>query len=90
MKLIAALLLFLLAGCAGLSGQMSPEQMAQNVKDKNAVAGCTTGTGPWGKVTAVYVDTNKINDNQSVSVDAECKVLVTGTKSPPAPIVVKP
>lgn len=81
MRIIAAIVLLLITGCAGL-GQMSPEQMAQNVKDKNAVAGCTTGTGPWGKVTAVYVDTNKINDNQSVKVDAECKVEVTGTKGP--------
>lgn len=76
----AALLLLLLAGCAS----MSPEQLAQNAKDKNAVVACGNGTGPWGKVTTVYVDTNKVNDNNSVTVDSECKVTVTGTKSVPA------
>lgn len=70
-----------LAGCS----TMSPEQMAQNAKDKNAVVACGVGSGPWGKVTTVYIDTNKINDNNAVSVDGECKVSVTGTKSP-APV----
>lgn len=81
----AILLPFLLAGCAGLGSSMSPEQMAQNAKDKNAVVACGSGSGPWGRVVTVYVDTNKINDNNSVSVDAECKVSVTGTKSQGAP-----
>ncbi len=70
-------LVLLISGCAS----MNPEQLAANAKDKNAIAACGTGTGPWGKVTTVYVDTNKINDNQSVSVDAECKVNVTGSKA---------
>jgi predicted lipoprotein len=69
------------AGCAS----MSPEQMAASVKDKNAVVACGNGSGPWGKVTTVYVDTNKINDNNTVSVDSECKVTVTGTKGAAAP-----
>lgn len=71
-------------GCASMGGAMSPEQMAVNVKDKNAVVACGAGTGPWGKVMTVYVDTNKINDNNSVTVDDSCKVSVTGTKSVPA------
>jgi hypothetical protein len=79
------LLIVLLAGCAAMTSSMSPEQMAQHAKDKNAVVACGNGTGPWGKVTTVYVDTNKINDNNSVSVDSECKVSVTGTKAVPAP-----
>lgn len=74
-----AVLLFL-CGCAS----MSPEQMAQNVKDKNAIVGCTYGLGIYGQGGAVYVDTNKINDNQSISVDEKCKVNVTGTKAVPA------
>lgn len=67
-----------LAGCA----TMSPEQMAQNAKDKNAVIACVTGSGPWGKATTVYVDTNKLADNQGVSVDGECKVTATSSKAP--------
>lgn len=86
MKTIIAIFVTLaLAGCGALGGNsMSPEQMAQAVKDKNAVVGCTSGTGPWGKVGAVYVDTNKINDNNSVTVTADCTVTVTGTKAVPA------
>lgn len=89
MKILQTLLLLavamLLAGCMGLGQQpMSPEQMAQNVKDKNSVVGCTYGLGIHGQGGAVYVDTNKINDNQSVVVDEKCKVTVTGTKAAPA------
>lgn len=78
--LIFFLLAFVLAGCAAMTGTMSPEQMAQNSKDKNAVVGCGSGSGPWGKVTTVYVDTNKINDNNTVTVSGDCTVTVTGTR----------
>lgn len=64
-------------GCAS----MSPEQLAIAAKDKNAVVACGQGTGPWGKVVTVYVDTNRISDNNAVTVDGECKVSVTGTKA---------
>lgn len=67
----------LLTGCAS----MSPEQMAIQGKDKNAVVACGVGTGPWGKVTTVYIDANKIADNNSVTVNNECNVTVTGTKA---------
>jgi uncharacterized protein YceK len=80
MKTLSLFALLMLAGCAGIGSSMSPEQMAQNVKDKNAVVACGSGSGPWGRVVTVYVDTNKINDNNTVSVDSECKVNVTGTK----------
>ncbi len=73
----ALLLLPFLAACAA----MSPEQIAQTAKDKNAVVACGIGQGPWGRVATVYVDTNRIADNNSVTVDAECKVSVTGTKA---------
>ena len=72
----ALIILPLLAACAA----MSPEQLAQQAKDKNAVVACGQGSGPWGKVVTVYVDTNKINDNNTVTVDGECHVAVTGTK----------
>lgn len=72
-----------LSACAGLGGQaMSPEQISANAKDKNAVVACGNGSGPWGRVITVYVDTNKINDNQAVQVDENCKVNVIGTKRP--------
>lgn len=72
-----------LTGCAGFGGStMSPEAMAQNVKDKNAVVGCIFGTGLYGRGGAVYVDTNKLAPNTGVSVDGECKVTVTGTANP--------
>lgn len=72
-----------IAGCA--NAPMSPETMAQNAKQKNAVVGCVSGTGIYGRGTAVYVDTDKINDNQTVTVDQECKVSVTGNKATAAP-----
>lgn len=77
-----------LAGCAGQV--MSPEQIAANAKDRNAVAACGTGSGPWGKVTTVYVDMNKLGDNQAVSVDGECKVVATSNRAVAAPVPVKP
>lgn len=83
MKALLALPLIFLAGCGLLGSSMSPEQMAQNVKDKNAVVGCTYGLGVYGQGGAVYVDTNRIADNQAVTVDEKCKVSVTGTKSAP-------
>jgi hypothetical protein len=65
---------------------MSPEQMAQNVKDKNAVVGCTYGLGMYGQGGALYIDTNRIADNQTVTVDEKCKATITGSKAfPPAP-----
>lgn len=60
---------------------MSPEQMAQNTKDKNAVVGCAYGMGLYGQGGTVYIDTNKINDNQSVAVGEKCVTTVTGTKA---------
>ena len=85
MKILIALLP-LLAGCGLMGGgSMSPEQMAQNVKDKNAVVGCTYGLGMYGQGAGVYVDTNKINDNQTVTVGEKCVVTVTGTKAQAAP-----
>lgn len=78
MRHVVAVLVALLAleGCAA----MSPEQLASQAKDKNAVVACGQGTGPWGKVVTVYVDTNKINDNNTVTVTGECNIQVTGTK----------
>lgn len=76
----------LLAGCASA---MSPEQIAASAKDKNAVVACGNGAGPWGRVITVYVDTNKINDNQAVSVDSECKVNVMGSKAPQPQVPVR-
>lgn len=84
--IILAILCFLLAGCAA----MSPEQIAANAKDKNAVVACGQGSGPWGKVITVYVDTNKINDNNTVTIDGECHVSVTGTKAEKTTPAVKP
>lgn len=85
MKILSIVAAAMLVGCAGIGGAMSPEQMAQNAKDKNAVVACGQGSGPWGKVVTVYVDSNKINDNNTVSVSGECSVTVTGTKAEKAP-----
>lgn len=72
-----ALIALLLSGCAA----MSPEQLAAQAKDKNAIVACGVGSGPWGKVVTVFVDTNKIAEQQSVTVDDACKVSVTGGKA---------
>lgn len=77
MKIVSIAVVALLSACSS----MSPEQMAQNAKDKNAVVACGQGSGPWGKVVTVYVDTNKINDNNTVTITGECNVSVTGTKA---------
>lgn len=70
--------LILLSGCVA----MSPEQLAASAKDKNAVVACGKANGPWGQVITTYIDTNKINDNNSVTVEGECKVTVVGSKQP--------
>lgn len=87
MKAFLALPLLILAACATT---MSPEQMAQNTKDKNAVVGCTYGLGIYGQGGGVYVDTNRIADNQTVSVGEKCAVTVSGSKSQPSPAKLTP
>ena len=78
--IVAALLL---AGCATLPGnpsKMSPEQIKEAVKDKNANIGCGVINSPYGRGVAVYVTLDKaVVVNGSVVVDDQCKVTITNT-----------
>lgn len=82
MKHFFALLLTLpiLAGCPTLPAnpeKMSPEQLREWAKDKNANIACGVGHTPYGKVTALYVILDKgIVVNGTVTVDPECKVTI--------------
>ncbi len=60
MKLLLALPLLLLAGCAGFGmGGMDAEQIAAAAKDKSSAAGCTQYTGTGGQFSAMFVNNDR-------------------------------
>lgn len=85
MKAALLVLALALAGCSTLgANNMSAEQLTAAAKDKNASAVCATGTGPWGKVTSVFVNVDKASINSGqITVDSECKITVSTAKAAP-------
>lgn len=81
MKMFA--LALLLAGCGAIPANpssMSPEQLREWVKDKNANVACGVANTPYGRGVAVYVVLDKgIVIDGSVTVDSECKVTIINT-----------
>ena len=101
MKTIYVVLLALaVAGCAGMTGPpagtnatLTEGQMKAMVSDKNATAFCGVATGPWGKISTVYVVVdNRVIADGGFAVDDACKVMFTNTPQPRvvAPPVVRP
>lgn len=78
-----------LAGCASLPAnptEMSPEQLKEWVKDKNANISCGVINSPYGRGVAVYVVLDKgILIDGTVVVDDQCKVTITNTPKALAP-----
>lgn len=92
--IVASLLaLVSIVGCTSMPNTMTPEQIAQVVKDKNGISVCAvyTGTGGQGRVVVVNLDEYK-GVNGTVTVDPDCKTTVDTTTSykPAAPVAVKP
>ena len=88
MKIIVAVVAFLMAGCSMLTPQpnMDVAQLKAVAADKNASVVCSTIAGPWGtgKVVIVNMD-QRVIDTGGVNVDANCLVGITTTKVLPAP-----
>lgn len=85
MRMIA--LSMLLAGCASSGGtNMSPEQLAELVRDKNFSAVCSTVTGMGGQGKFVYVNVDKtVVTNGSITVAPDCTVTMANAPNPPKP-----
>lgn len=82
MRLILAVYLsFCLCACSVLPANpehMSPEQLTAWAKDKNANVACGVVNSPYGRGVATYVVLDKaVLFNGTVSVDSECKVIIT-------------
>lgn len=85
---IALPLAFLLAGCATQipadPSKMSAEQLNAWAKDKNANIACSTFKGVYGTGVVNYVVLDKgVVVNGTVTVDQECKVTITNSKTAP-------
>lgn len=76
------LLLIGLSGCASNQipynpSDMTADQLKAITADKQAVASCTTGIGPWGSVRTVIVQIDKsVVDDSNFQIDTDCKLQV--------------
>lgn len=93
MKLATILFLlwfaWMMEGCVAIPGnpeKMSPEQLREWARDRNANIACGVVNSPYGRGIATYVVLDKgVVFNGSVSVDPECKITVTNeTHAKPA------
>ena len=94
------LLALALAGCVSVPGnpeKMSPDQLREWARDKNANIACGVINSPYGRGIATYVVLDKgVVFNGSVSVDPECKITVTNETHPkpaaiqPVPVTIVP
>lgn len=80
--LIGLVLALLLTGCASMMNpyvDMSPEQISAAVKDKNLTAWCLVLNTPYGRgITSILnLDKAVLPAGSSISVDEQCKILVT-------------
>lgn len=75
-----------LSACAGIPGnpeKMSPEQLREWAKDKNANIACGIANTPYGKGVATYVVLDKaVIPNGTISVDDQCKITITNIVPP--------
>lgn len=82
------LLLALLTGCAGVPGdpaKMSAEQLKAAARDKNASVACWNGKTAAGNVTTIYVNTDQAPKlGSQVTVESDCRTIVTTTAEPAA------
>jgi len=80
-------MLILLMGCMTLPAdpaKMSPEQLREWAKDKNANIACGVFLSPYGKGVGTYIVLDKgIVFNGAITVDPECKVTITNDSRVP-------
>ena len=78
--------IFAFAGCASIPAnptEMTPDQLKEWVKDKNANIACGVINSPYGRGIAVYVVLDKaVVVNGMVTVDDACKVTITNAPAP--------
>lgn len=76
----------LLSGCVGVPGnpeKMSPEQLREWAKDKNANVACAVVNSPYGRGVATYLVLDKgLVVNGQLSIDGECKVMIQNSPPP--------
>lgn len=70
----------LLSGCMSLPhdpSSMSPEQLREISKDKNANVTCAVGNNPYGRIGVITVQLDqKIVVNGSVQVTPDCNITI--------------
>ncbi len=78
MKKLLYVLLLLLNGCGVYTSQMTPEQIAEMVKDKNLNLFCLVANTPYGKGTTTVLNLDRaiLPPNSTVKVDDACKLEV--------------
>lgn len=78
--------LLMFTGCASFGASptnMTPEQLKEWVKDKNANIVCIVANTPYGKGSALYLNLDKgIVVNGTLTVDDACKTTITNTLTP--------
>jgi len=89
MKRLSLLLpLILAAGCANVvpadPAKMTPDQLREWSKDRNANVSCGVVNSPYGRGVMTYVTLDRsVVINGSVTVDNECKVTILSSKETP-------
>lgn len=80
-QLTLGALLLTVAACAQLPAdpsKMSPEQIHEWIKDKNASVSCGKVNTPYGPTVLTYVTLDKaVILTGTVQVDSECKVTIS-------------
>lgn len=83
MKYIVLIGLLSLTGCASFPASpstMTPEQLREWAKDKNANVVCIVANTPYGKGSALYLNLDKgVVVNGTMTVDDACKTTITNT-----------
>lgn len=82
MKMLILAATLICSGCAAQLPadpiRMSPEQLKEWVKDKNASVSCGKVNTPYGPTVVTSVNIDKaVIPNGTVTVDGECKVTIT-------------
>lgn len=62
----------LLSGCAGMMGNMSPEQLTAMAKEKNSSVACSDYTGTGGKFSVIFVNQERIAGNAGGEANVKC------------------
>lgn len=79
MKSLLAISIFL-SGCMSLPhdpSSMTPEQLREISKDKNANVTCAVGNNPYGRIGVITVQLDqKIVVNGSVQVTPDCNITI--------------